>query len=565
MGSAASLAAVSATTVGYAALAGPLLGSLLGASAPEAAPVPNVEGGPVRLAATVVAITVARAVAGYVHRIVQARLGQQVVRGIREKMYAHLLRIDYETIAGQRGGALATALGSDVVQVQGLVTHDLARAASDALTLGGLVALAFALQPAMAAVAVVALPLVLAAVLAMSRRIRRSHLAMWERHEELGARVAELVSASLVIRAYAAEPKALQSFANEARDLERSALVAHRWTALGAPVVQLLAALALLGVLALAWPGLSDGTLSPEAFVSFFAAVVLLYRPVQSLGGSAEQLASALAAVDRIERILALPLEPPDPPDARSIGPLQRELRLDGVRFAYPDGEPVLRGIDLTIRRGESVAIVGLSGAGKTTLLRIVLGLLRAEGSVTLDGVPIETVARASWRAQLAWVPQEPLVLADTVLGNVALADPTPDRERARAALRAAGADELVTKLGGLDAPLAEAGRTLSGGQRQRLAIARALYRDSPILVFDEATSSLDGPSEQAIAETIERLMADRTVIVVSHRASTVERADRVVVLDGGLVVEDGAPAVLRRRGGAFAALFPGPGPVDTL
>lgn len=565
MGAIACLGIVSATTVAYAWLAGPLLGVLHGGVRSRGLPgrfFSNFDDSPDAvtgwLAATLLAVTVARAVAGYGQRMLSARLGQDVVRRIRERMYAHLLHVAPSVLVSQRRGEIASRLASDAVQVQALVSNNLAAVVGDLVTLVGLVALAFALDGPLAAVALAAIPIIGVVVWRLARVIRAAQRRVWEQYAELSSHAAELGDTAPVIRAYGAESLAEATFAARARELERLSLVARRYNALGTPAVNLLGGGALLAALGWAGARLTAGDLPVETFVSFFAAMFFVYRPVQGLGTTVHRVAGGLSALDRIEEVLDLPLEPAEAPDARPLGRLRECLEMRGVHFAYRPNEPVLSGVDLCIRPGESVALVGPSGEGKTTLLLLMLGLLRAdEGSVTIDGVPVTRATRSSWRSQFAWVTQQPLLFTDTVLANVALAELEPDRARARRALEMAGAAPLLERLPqGLDTPLDEAGRSLSGGERQRICIARALYRDAPILVFDEATSSLDGPSDRAIGQTIEALMGERTVVLVSHRLSTVRRADRVVVLEAGRVVETGSPQGLWETGSRFHELF---------
>lgn len=549
----ASMIAVAATTVAYATLAGPMLGALYIGG--RSAWLPQLPGDPVvALAATLLAVTVARAVAGYAQRVLSARIGQDVVRRLRERMYTHLLRSVPRALVAQRRGEIAARLSSDALQVQNLVSSNLTAIAGDLFTLGGLVVLAFGLDATLAAIALAALPFIAAITFWVAAKVRRAHREVWQQYGELSSAAADLVDTLPIIRAYGAEAKAAESFVENARELERRSVTAQRWSAIGGPLVQLLGGAALVSALILSARRLAAGDLAVDTFVSFFAAMFFVYRPVQGLGATAHRIASGLAALDRVEDVLGSPTEPADDPRARTLAPMREKLELSGVRFSYREGEPVLDGVDLAIGAGESIAIVGASGEGKTTLLRTMLGLLAPdEGSVRIDGKDVREVTRASWRRQFAWVTQEPLIFTDTVLANVALADEAPDRDRAVAALRSAGAIDLIDAL---DETLAEDGKSLSGGQRQRICIARALYRDSPILVFDEATSSLDGPSERAIAETIETLMRDRTVILVSHRFSTVRRADRVVVLKAGRIAEAGTPERLWETGGRFHALF---------
>ncbi len=585
------MVAGAATTVAYAFLAGPFLAAVHGeegaARLPFASWLPPLPGGAATaVAATVLAVTVARALASYGQRILTARVGQDVVRRLRETMYAHLLEAVPSALLTQRRGEIASRLASDVLQVQTLVSSNLASVAADLVALGGLIVLAFSLDVQLACIALAAVPPIGVIVWRLAGVVRRVHREVWEQYGQLSATAADLVDTVPVIRAYAAEALALGSFVERAQELERRTIRAQRWSGLGGPVVQILGGLALVSALILSAGRLASGELAVETFVSFFAAMFFVYRPVQGLGATVHRVASGLAALDRVDEVLAMPVEPPDAPGAKELGPMRDALVLEGVGFAYREGAPVLEGIDLEVRRGESLAIVGKSGAGKSTLLRLILGLARpSAGEVRIDGVSVDDATRASWRRQLAWVTQEPLIFADSVLANIAPADPEPDRTRAREALGAAGALDFVDALpSGIDSVLSEGGKELSGGQRQRLCIARALYKESPILLFDEATSSLDGPSERAIAETIEALMAERTVIrsaasdgmpaearsagvgspsrsgatmiLVSHRMSSVRRADRVVVIESGRIVEAGPPEVLWKTEGRFFALF---------
>jgi len=551
----------SATTVAYAWLAGPVLATVhQGAGAPWLGEIGADSSGAIgALAATLLAITVARGVAAYARRMLSVRLGQRVVRELREQMYERVLGASSDVLLSQRRGELASRIGSEALQVQSLLANNLASVIGDAVTLFGLAALAFNLDVRLAAIALAALPPIVGLVWALARRVRRGNRRVWAQYSELSAQAANLADTVPLLRAYGAQAHARASFTEQAERLEAEVLTAQRWSAFAGPAVQLLGGAALVCTLLYAAPRLASGDLSAEVFVSFFAAVLFVYRPVQGIGATVQRVAAGLSALDRVDEVLGLEPERADPPDAVDAPPFSRSLLLRGVTFAYSGSASVLEGVDLEMVPGESVAIVGASGEGKTTLLRILLGLAWADGGeVRIDGLPAERVTRASWRANFSWVTQEPLIFQDTVLANVALSERhEPDRQRALTALSMAGAESLVEALEhGLETVLSEGGKELSGGERQRICIARALYRDAPILVFDEATSSLDGPSERAIATTIEDLMTDRTVVLVSHRASTVARADRAIVISEGKVIERGSPRTLWETRGRFHRLF---------
>ncbi|MGE0787541.1 MAG: ABC transporter ATP-binding protein [Sandaracinaceae bacterium] len=546
-----------ATTIAFAFLLGPLASLLIAREDAALGPLAALGSGEARLAtlaAALLAVVVARALAAYGQQSLTSRFGASVSDDLRRRMYAHLLGTPPGSWTYRRQGEIAARITHDAAHVERLVAYTATVLVFQGLTFVGLVSFAVSIDPVLGAVALVGLPPIGVVVYWNNRRARAAH---GRSHEQLGhvsGAAAELASAAPVVVAYGAEDLAERAFAAASATLRDAHARAQQVSASGGPWVRLLGAVAIAITLAVAHQRVVAGTLSTQDFVSFFAALFLLYGPVQSMGASVGSLAGGLAAQARIDELLALRTEARD--EGRALPRMREGLTLRDVSFAYREGEPVLDGLDLSLEAGTSLAIVGSSGQGKSTLVAIMLGLLRADrGDVRIDGVSLEAASLRSWRAQFAWVTQDPLLFADTLLANVALSDSTPDRARAEDALRRAGASELLERLS-LDGRIAEAGRDLSGGQRQRICIARALYRDAPVLVFDEATSSLDGPTEGAIAATIESLLGDKTVIVVSHRWSTIRRADRVVVLEGGRIVESGAPRELRERGGRFGELF---------
>jgi subfamily B ATP-binding cassette protein MsbA len=283
----------------------------------------------------------------------------------------------------------------------------------------------------------------------------------------------------------------------------------------------------------------------------------MMYQPFKRATRINLALQTALASARRLFEVLDADVSVVDAPDAAPVAPFSQEIRFRGVSFAYPGDAPVLRGIDLVVPRGSVTALVGPSGAGKTTLVNLLPRFMDVtDGAVTVDGIDVRRATLASLRGQIGLVTQEVVLFDDTVRRNVAYGRSDVPEERIRAALEAANALAFVDALPqGLETRVGESGARLSGGQRQRLAIARALLKDPPILVLDEATSSLDTESERAVQEALERLMAGRTVIVIAHRLSTVRRADQLVVLEAGRIVERGRHAELLAAGGLYRRL----------
>ncbi|MFN2386108.1 MAG: ABC transporter ATP-binding protein [Thermoanaerobaculia bacterium] len=320
--------------------------------------------------------------------------------------------------------------------------------------------------------------------------------------------------------------------------------------------MELLAGIGLVGLLIYTASEIRAGRMTVGGFVSFLAALMMLYKPVKDVTKINMVLQLALAAARRVFELMDRASEIEEKPGARELPPFAEAVHFEDVSFRYGDAA-VLQGIDLTIRRGETVALVGPSGAGKTTLANLLPRLYDpTRGRVTLDGVDLRDATLASVRRQVSLVTQETVLFDAPVRENIAYGQPDSGEERVRAAARAAYADEFIRSLPeGYETRVGEDASRLSGGQRQRLAIARALHKNAPILILDEATSQLDAESEALVARALANLMRDRTTLVIAHRLSTVRRADRIVVLDRGRIVESGTHQELLTRGGLYRRL----------
>jgi len=302
-----------------------------------------------------------------------------------------------------------------------------------------------------------------------------------------------------------------------------------------------------------------EGAMKPGEFFSFLSAMFMAYAPVRKMSGANESVQRALAGAQRVFSVLDLDSEMAKDEGKDTLKPITRTLEFENVTFVYEDaGEPALNHVNLSIHAGEVVAFVGASGSGKTTLVSLVPRFYRpTEGTLKIDGVDIRTVERASLRRQIGIVSQETVLFDDTIRNNIAYGRPNASDEAVVAASQAAFAWEFIERLpNGLDTLIGENGLKLSGGQRQRLAIARAILRDPPILILDEATSALDSESEKLVQQALANLMKGRTTLVIAHRLSTVQHADRIVVMAKGTIQEVGTHVELLQRGGLYTKLY---------
>jgi subfamily B ATP-binding cassette protein MsbA len=420
------------------------------------------------------------------------------------------------------------------------------------------VAFLFALSWRLALVTLLLAPAIVLVMRPILSRIRSRVRRALDDRGELTAIVSETVEGARLVKAHGAEAYERRRFAEVVNRYFRGILGVRGLAVLASPVSETVGAVVFVLLLLVAFT-VSDGqALRPEVLVAFLAVSLRLLPPVKRLSQFPAQAEQALGAADRVFEVLDRPADDVDPAEAPSFPGLQREIALRDVWVAYEGEDWVLRGVDLRLHRGEVVAIVGPSGAGKSTLVDLLPRFVEPRrGQVLIDDVPLERYARRSLRRALGIVSQHTVIFNDTVRSNIAYGDQEGASDAAvEAAARAANAHHFIERLPeGYGTLLGERGMRLSGGERQRIAIARALLRDPPILILDEATSNLDTESERLVQVAIARLLQNRTVLVVAHRLSTVARADRIVVLDGGRLIEQGRHDELVRAGGLYQRL----------
>jgi len=486
-----------------------------------------------------------------------ARVEQGVNRDLRDRVYDHLVGLDLAFFGRVRMGQIVSRLTTEVELLRTLVTAELSRMVSAGFEFAVAVAAMVLISWKLTAAAFVVIPGAMVVWGPLVKVLRRRDRRVLDLGAEVNVHIQETLSGIRLVKASSAEERERRRFHRLTGDYFRQFLRAEVARSLAQPLTEMLAA---VGTVVLLWYGawlVVAGELTGAQFVGFLGLSLKLYAPVKNVAKFPATAQPGLVAAERVFEFLDAPVEIRDRPGARPFPGLEREIAFEGVSFSYREGEPVLHDVSLVVPRGTVVALVGPSGAGKSTLLDL-LGRFHEPGSgrITVDGVDIRDLRVAELRRQLGIVAQETVLFHDTVRANIAYARPGATEEEIERAARAAHAHDFIVRLpAGYDTLVGERGTRLSGGERQRIAIARAILRDAPILVFDEATSALDAQSERLVQDAIGRLLEGRTVFVVAHRLSTVRRADQIVVLDRGRVVERGDHASLLASEGLYHRL----------
>ncbi len=486
-------------------------------------------------------------------------VGLSAVTDLRQAVFERVLHQDAQFFENNSTGRVMSSIMNDLEKIQVAMSHILADWLRQSFTAIALLSAVLLTDWKLALVSLTVLPFVLIPTIKLGRRIRGTTRSAQDDAAEVNQVLQETLSGNQVVKSFGAEEIEANRFRVRAQKLRRSNLRYVAQQAVASPLIDFFGALTIVGLLWYARDQIKANAMTPGAFTSFVVALLMMYEPVKRLAGIHNIFQQALGASQKVFEYLDRDQQVKEHAGAVKLARFEKSILFDGVSFHYPSAPQgfALDSVKLEVKAGELVALVGPSGAGKTTLANLVPRFYDVEkGAVRIDGRDVRDLRLQSLREKISLVAQDTFLFNDTVANNIGYGLPGASREQVCDAARNALADEFILRMPeGYDTMIGERGHKLSGGQRQRLAIARALLKNAPILILDEATSHLDTESERLVQRALQNLMAHRTVIVIAHRLSTVRRADKIVVLDRGRICEIGSHDDLINCGGIYQRL----------
>ncbi len=494
---------------------------------------------------------------GYGQSYLMSFVGQRIVANLRENLYSHLQRLSLSYFDRTSTGLLMSRIINDVNLIQGAVSSAVTGILKDLFTIIGLVAVIFYRDWQLAGLAILVLPIAVLPIVKFGRKLRKISTQSQKTMAAISIHLHETLSGNRIVKAFGMEDREVERFRESNQRFFDLTMKDVSVKSMSSPIMEFLGG---IGIAAIIWYGgynVIQGTSTPGTFFSFLTALLMLYEPIKHLSGVNNTIQQGLAAAVRVFEVLDLKPEIEDQAGAALLREVRQGIVFKDVSFRY-DRDWVLRHINLEVRSGEVIALVGTSGGGKTTLVNLIPRFYeRTEGEILIDGRPIQSFTQASLRRQIGIVTQQTILFNDTVRSNIRYGSPQKSEEEILQAARAAYAYDFIDRLPDkMETLIGEQGIRLSGGERQRISIARALLKDAPILILDEATSALDSDSEAEVQRALENLMTGRTTLVIAHRFSTIRKADRIIVIADGRIVEQGRHEELWQLNGEYRRIY---------
>lgn len=503
-------------------------------------------------------IYVLRGAGMYGQNFLMHYVGETIIKHLRDSLYDRISDLPLSFFYTQKTGGLMSRITYDVNIIKNMVSQAITGALRDVFTILGLIGVIFYRDWQLALIAVLVLPAAFFPVVEFGRRVRRFSTRSQESMADLNSFLHETFAGNKIVKAFGMEPYEKRNFFKKNQQVFRFEIKSIRAKALTSPVMEILGGIGIALVIWYGGYGVINGDSTPGTFFSFMTAVMLLYPPVKKLSKLNNTVQQGLAAADRIFEILETESDIQDPQTPVELPRKTHRIAFENVSFAYNGDAPVLQNIALTVAPGEILALVGASGGGKTTLVNLIPRFYDVtSGVIKIDGIDIRDITVANLRREIAIVTQEPILFNDTIRANIAYGNLAASEKEIEEAAEAAYILNFIKSLpSGFDTNIGELGSRLSGGEKQRMCIARALLKDAPILILDEATASLDTESERLVQKALENLMKGRTSFVIAHRLSTVHFAHRIIVLADGRIVEEGTHSELLARKGEYYNLY---------
>ncbi len=505
----------------------------------------------------VVGIFLIKGACNYGQTIMMNFIGLRIITNLRNKLYEQIQRQSLAFFTQHPTGILMSRITNDVASIQSASSEAVTSLIRDTVTLVSLIGVVFYTDWKLAIVATIVFPLAIYPISVLGKKMRKVATSTQVTMGTLTSLLQETISGTRIVKAFGMEKYENQRFAAENERLFKLNMKTVSVNAISHPLMEFLGSLGIAAVIFYGGYNVVHGNSTPGTFFSFLAALIMLYEPVKRLVNVNNTIQQGIAGADRVFSIIDCVPDIDDKPGARALPPITHSIDIENVSFRY-EKTPVLKNISLSIKAGEVVAFVGMSGGGKTTLVNLIPRFYDVtSGRILIDGQDIRDVTMQSLRSQIAIVTQQTILFNDTVKNNIAYGDIERTQDDIINAAKAANAHDFIMKLPQqYDTNIGELGTKLSGGEKQRISIARALLKDAPILILDEATSSLDTEAEIEVQEALDNLMKGRTTLVIAHRLSTIRNADRIIALVNGEIVEEGTHESLLAKQGEYFRLY---------